>query len=310
MNMSNIPIYKLTEGSLDTVPSNIINDISDGTVNISKAMSEYGPIIVILSSFLFLFSIITVSMIIIAYKMIKKNIDRQNTTETQNRNIINEIIEKALKNNDSSSKKVDEINTELHKIHEMINILKNEKSNKQESNKDIVGAFIDTEMILKDYSKELYNNIKCNRIAIYVFHNGNKSTHGLPFFKMSCIHEYTKYGTNTTRGVNHINMPLHLYDFIENLWTQKVYKISNIEKYLEETNDSSLKDFIAFSSANAIYMIPIYANNETMAGFACIEFETAYAFGTNDNHDTMIENSIESFAQKVSPIISVKTKTE
>ena len=52
---------------------------------------------------------------------------------------------------------------------------------------DIVQVFLDINSSIKEILKDIFDDIDSQRIAIYVFHNDVYSSHGLPFFKTSCV---------------------------------------------------------------------------------------------------------------------------
>lgn len=293
--------------NIDTITN--IGEMTDGVTNIAKAISEYGPLVVLMAVFLVIFLALVVLVLRSNSKMMTQIMNRQRTSDELDQKIINKFVENALAtqktNHDTEVKElVEEIKeaiklrdaSEEHRDH-------NTDNSNNDYHKDLVGAYIDVNMAFKDASRSALNALHCDRIAIYVFHNGNKSMHGLPFFKMSCVHEWTTHGSNTLRGKSHTDMPLHLFnDFIENLWKCGVYKAEDVQKSIHE--DPSLKEFIAFSNTESLYMVSIKDDEGALSGFVVAEFEQIEHFECDDRRDTQIRHIIDTMIDRVGPIVT------
>lgn len=78
---------------------------------------------------------------------------------------------------------------------------------------DIVQVFLDINSSIKEILKDIFDDIDSQRIAIYVFHNGVYSSHGLPFFKTSCVCEFIQKNCGVTKSINsHTGLPLQMFD--------------------------------------------------------------------------------------------------
>ena len=223
------------------MPNIDIGNTATGVVNISEAISKYGIAIVIMAVFFIIFMILIIIMLYSNTRMINQIIASKSASDQQDQTIISKFIDNALNEKGVSSKEeiVNTLSNELkeslipitQKLEALSKAAEENPDNKDDYHKDIVGAYIDINMAFKDISRSTLVSLDCDRIAIYVFHNGNQSSHGLPFFKMSCIHEWTHHGINTFRGKSHIDLPLHLFnDFMENLYQTGYYKTEDVTK--------------------------------------------------------------------------------
>lgn len=78
---------------------------------------------------------------------------------------------------------------------------------------DIVQVFLDINSSIKEILKDISDEINSSRIAVYVFHNGVYSSHGLPFFKTSCVCEVIKKNCGVSKSINlHNGLPLQMFD--------------------------------------------------------------------------------------------------
>ena len=78
---------------------------------------------------------------------------------------------------------------------------------------DIVQVFLDINSSIKEILKDISDEINSSRIAVYVFHNGVYSSHGLPFFKTSCICEVINKNCGVSKSINlHSGLPLQMFD--------------------------------------------------------------------------------------------------
>lgn len=288
----------------------LINDISGGVGEISRAINDYGIAIVIMAVFFVIFLLLMVLILRNNAKMMDQLMKSQNSHNTIEQDVISKLVDNALEAKDNKEKS--ELSSMIDEVKNSIQSLENKVANNDSSNeqkedyhKDLVGAYIDINMAFKDISRKTLNLLKCDRIAIYVFHNGNKSMLGLPFFKMSCIHEWTTHGTNTLRGKSHIDMPLHLFnDFIEDLWNNGVYKSDSIEKSAQI--DHSINEFVAFSNTKSLYMIAIKTEYDAMSGFVVAEFSEEDKFEQDEARDKEVRSIIDDMIIKVTPIVSNK----
>ena len=130
--------------SLD--PSDTVNNIT----NISKAIAEYGPVVVICGVFIVLFILIFLLFMKINNTMVKQMIKQLNDQSTENTKVMNKLLTHLLDEDN-------ETNNEPH----------NTKPNKTE-NRDLVGMFIDYNTAFIRESKNVINNLRCDRVAVYV----------------------------------------------------------------------------------------------------------------------------------------------
>lgn len=233
-----------TNSDLSVDPSTAV----DGVIKISEAISKYGPVVVICGVFIVLFILIFLLFMKINNVMVKQMISQVNEQNAENNKIMNKLLDQLLTDEPHSD---------------------NEEKEKQHT-KDLVGMFIDYNTAFKKESKNVINNLRCDRVGVYVFHNGNKALYGLPFIKMTCVHENTIKGAKTIRGNAHINLPLHLFnDLIEALYHDGEYA-GNLDDV--EIHDGSIREFLSFSDSKSLFIRAIKNEDGSLAGFTSIEF--------------------------------------
>lgn len=235
---------------------NSLTQIGDQVKNLSELMSKYGIMIVVLAVFLVLFVIIILSMM---YSNNKKNKDDM----TNYQSLLNNLLEqnKELTENLKNSK--EEIEQIIPKPH----------------NPDLVSTYIDINLALRNICKAMLNRVRCDRVAIYVFHNGNNSLHGLPFFKMSCIGEWSNRGGVINKGKIHSDLPLHMFStiidalyasgecIVTDIWNKRENDSNNL---LDMKNE--LMEFVNNGKIKSIGMFAIRDSNGSLAGFSIAEF--------------------------------------
>lgn len=288
-------------------------DIIDSLSGISKLLSDYGPLIVILSVFILVF----LGLFVFVLKKYSKSENRSDLRSDEDRKVVNTLIQEALDNRkEASAEQMNTIIEEFRKntqlINERIDKMENDMTHSHEAeddyHKDIVGAYMNMSMALKDASRHVMNDLKCERIGIYVFHNGNSSIHGLPFFKMTCIHEWTITGKNTIRGKYHVDTPLQVFnDFIEDLYKYGYYRSGDVEQAIKE--DPSLEEFIGYSHTKSIYIIAIKDSEDRLAGFIVSEFIETKDFN-DDKQVKEIHDILDKMREEVTPIVTEYLKNE
>lgn len=310
-----IPSTFLTE----SMPNTDINNVTDGVATIAQALSNYGIAIVIMAVFFVVFLILIIIMLYSNARMMSSIMKNNQNSNTHDQELLSKFVDKTF---GTESKNVDEIVEVLsHKLEDSVNILqsslektaediksedetiKEKEEQKNNYHRDLIGAYIDINTTFKNISRAVLNTLCCDRVAIYVFHNGNKSLYGLPFFKMSCIHEWTCLGTNTLRGKSHMDLPLHMFNgFLEDLHRYKVFKIDDIDVIKEDNH--SIAEFTAYSNVKSVYMLAIKNNENIISGFVSAEFSHTETFETDDKRDSEVRAVLDNMVEKVSPLIT------
>lgn len=160
-----------------------------------------------------------------------------------------------------------------------------EASNKQGN---LMKGYIDSSIAFKDASRIAMEEIKCDRIAIYLFHNGNKSHYGYQFAKMSCIHEWTSRGIQTSRRTHHTNLPIYVFDsIVESLISDNEFVVGNISEYGILTDITQVQEFIAGSHVKAMFALGIRDHDNNLAAFTIAEFKDPRDFAEGSVYDSV-----------------------
>lgn len=293
----------------EVTSSTDVNSVVGGVNSLSKTISDYGPLVVLLAVFLLVFILLVVLVLRSNSKMMKQIMTSSTTSEDLEGELLNKFVEGALatltRENTSMAETIKASLEPLENVIKHMDSGNTPTTKNDDYHKDLVGAYIDVNMAFKDASRSALTSLNCGRVAIYMFHNGNASLLGLPFFKMTCIHEWTNRGNGTLRGKSHSDMPLHLFnDFIENLWNAGVYKSEDIEK--SSHVDPSILEFTSFSNTKALYMIAIKDNDGVITGFVVAEFNDIDTFEHDETRNNEVYTVINGMIQKISPIVSNK----
>lgn len=130
--------------------------------------------------------------------------------------------------------------------------------------KNIVNIFMELDQSLKKDCAETLEKSKSDRTAIYVFHNGMQASHGLPFFKMSCISEkVSQKSIGNLQLREHTAMPLSLFDkIVGGLYYDGFYRITD-----EGIIDAGDRIFIKNTKLKDCFFFPIYDDENNMMGF-------------------------------------------
>lgn len=162
--------------------------------------------------------------------------------------------------------------------------------------KNIVNIFIELDKALKTECQETLEDSHSDRTAIYVFHNGTQASHGLPFFKMSCISEKVSQTSITNLQLReHTAIPLTLFDkMVNGLFFNGKYRIIN-----DQNIDNGDSLFIKNTKIKDCFFFPIYDDENNMMGFIVNSYnEIDY------NRDLKVEyDTLETLAEKARPVI-------
>lgn len=246
----------------------ILQEGIDQVDNVSNIFVEYGVFIGILSIFIVIF----VCVLLGTYRSYQKQITQLMSDNKKhyddNTKLMQELLTVALSNNNKLASKPEP----------------------ESSKKSLVKTYIDVNSVFRTACKGTLEALEADRVAIYVFHNGNKSIHGFPFFKMSCVGEWVLYSNGVNnQGKSHSDLPLHLFSsIIENIYDDGEYYTDPLDPVTNE----SLKTFIDSYQINFIYIRAILDNYQNLAGFSIAEFK-------QQQSDKMIYNTIRPQMQEL-----------
>lgn len=253
-----------------------LDQISDMANLINKA----GPVAVILAVFLVLFLIIVIALLK-GFMGSQKQLQEQN--ESLTKTMISQLEE--LKRSQA------EIKADTRKNY-------NEKS--------MVGTFVKLNKTFKMDCKTYAELVGCDRIGIYVFHNGAHSSHGMPFIKFSCISEWIKRGIGIGSHLTDYNsIPLAVFDdVIERLYT---YGFVIVRNDVEDSKENEVNEFSIYTSsfsldkdkAKTAVFVATYDSVENIMAFIMAEF-------INRIGNEEIENCMEQlkeFSGKIKPTL-------
>jgi hypothetical protein len=169
--------------------------------------------------------------------------------------------------------------------------------------KNLMSIFVKLKEAIKENCIDTMNQIGAARIAIYLFHNGVRSTHGISFFKMSCMCEKVAVGSGIReRMMEQNNIPINLFDeMIDKLITYNRYIIMNNE----ETQDAYHKIFISADKINYTQLITLYDINNNLLGFIAVEMDRPYSKDEADKEKEILDV----LAKQLVPVLSYSDYT-
>lgn len=291
MNIFNDP--SLATMDVVSTTSDVANNVVSETVGgAAEVINNFGPSVTILAVFI----LICLALFAIFAKYFKKMMDRM-LESNSNQIPVNteEIIKRAV--NDCVEEMMElNRNTVIESIEASV---KKEK----ESHKNIVSIYIDSEKVFKEASSIAMRAIKCHRIAIYLFHNGNSTPYGYPFAKMSCVHEITDKGVYLTpRGHSHSNIPLYVFsELIENLNDNGECIIENV-KDLTAGVENQLSTFIQGDHVESIFAASIKNSDNCLVSFTIAEFQEKQDF-SDEAYVEMIRHTLHDMNSSIYHIV-------
>lgn len=220
--------------------------------------------------------------------------------------IVLSIIGYTLHNNQKTNNQIIKQQQELVDM-----LLKNKEEKEEETNDrqvksrepDLVQVFLNINSSLKDVLKELSDDIGTSRISIYVFHNGVYSSHGLPFFKTSCICEVVEKNCGVIKNIkSHTGLPLQMFDnSISYIYKNGKMSICDVDVDTDElVHDSPvLSGMLKSNNIRSASAIAVYDHDNNILGIILAEF--------TDKHDkeflSSVENKLIDKAPTLSPIL-------
>ena len=260
MGFATLAATTLSNSSEVPSVSDTIDQVSDAT----KLINQYGPTVVIIAVFLIVFIGLLFFILRSNHKMNEQMIEAQKAASKANQEMMQDMFYtfKSLVTKDRKTEDED-----------------GNEDEERPKKKKIVSAYIDSSLAFKDASRIAIGKIKCERIAIYLFHNGNHTPYGYPFAKMSCVHEWTLRGSNTIRGATHVNISLYAFsNIVEALVKDGEFVIGNIYDHGIISADEQVFQFISGSTIRALFALGIKDKDGDLAAFTIAEFKDPQDF--------------------------------
>lgn len=238
---------------------------------IANLLNTYGAAIVILAVFIFLFlgafAYIITSNRNFHARIIKENEEAKEFTN----DLIKELVN-SLKNDHPQ---------ELKSI--VKETIEEEAKKEEKTHQSVVNVYVNANLAFKDASRIAMSKLKCQRVAVYLFHNGNQTPFGFPFAKVSCVHEWTMKGSHTPRGMSHVNVPLHAFmQILQGLNDDGEVAIGDVTNYSIVHNDEQIFNFLYGSQANSIFALAIRNRDNQLVAFTIAEFHDSQDFTDED----------------------------
>jgi len=268
-------VLSATPVSTPTVaPHTDIGDAVVGVGNIAEIMNKYGIAVTILALFCICFIIMIIAILANNKKLINMIANNNQSNEKVTLEAVKELVRECVKDTKQDLKDViDETNKE-----------------EEDSHKGIVNGYVNASIAFKDAARIAMNKIRCQRIAIYLFHNGNKTPFGFPFAKMSCVYEQSTKNTTTIRGHEHSNVPLYAFSsIVDKLAEDNEYVVDDISAHVLVNSDQQLLDFIAGSNTKSFFALAIRDPDGCLAAFTIAEFKDPHDFSVQENYNKIKE---------------------
>lgn len=177
--------------------------------------------------------------------------------------------------NDEFKNHMKELNNEfLKEVMEYAYKSQQEQKHESKYEKDLFNTFVKLRNSIKEYCIMTMESTGACRLAVYLFHNGNHSTHGIKFFKMSCICEKVLIGSGIKeQSIEHSNIPINLFDsMVDNLINNGRYVVMNDD----DTNNTNHRIFISSPKIKYSQAISIFDSNNNILGFVLAEMDHPY----------------------------------
>lgn len=163
---------------------------------------------------------------------------------------------------------------------------------------ELLNTFSRLRTIIKDDLYNTMNSTNSCRTALYLLHNGQKSTTGISFIKVSCVGERTLVGSGIKEQIiNHSNMPINIFDnMLVKLMENGRYVVMNDD----ETMQSARSQFISAPKIMYSQAVSIFDSNNNILGFILSEYDHSYNKPTADDE----YKAIRKLSNKISPILA------
>lgn len=255
-------------------------------------LDKYGTTTVVMAVFLFCFIAISLYTVHTNKKLTEGILKNQDTYEDNFQKIIKQVMETYLSQIGANNKE------------ETKEAFKETVREEKDAHKAVVTSYINSNLAFKDASHIAINKTKAQRIAIYLFHNGNSTPYGYPFAKMSCTHECTLKGNMTVRAYTHQNVPLHAFsELVDALDENGELAISNIYDHSIINTDDQMLEFISGSTTQSFFALAIKNHEDNgLAAFTIAEFSEPTDFSNPDIY-TRVKSALQDMNDNIYSIV-------
>ena len=213
-----------------------VNDI----IKMSEMMEKAGVAIVVVAVFLI---IILVSVIVFIGVSVRRNKKREDQYES----LLRETMEQ-------NNKFVDAIVSKL-----------------EDTKPDQNGLFevsVECGTLIEEHLMHLYHRTKADRVAVYVFHNGQRMLNGGHLLKCSCLNEYS-LSEKYLYAFRHKDTPISQLSPICNALLEKgCYSCPDTSTI----DDPQLKRWVSVYGYKSIFVKAIFNTHGEVIGFVATEF--------------------------------------
>lgn len=281
--------------SSDLLPATAAANPSEAVGGLASLLQEYGPFIVILAVFLLVFLGVMAFIVKSNASANKQMLESQREASKLNQQLTKQMMDAMIdlvNTNNSARNAANE--AEKKETKEEVTPTKK---------KQIVSSYIDSSLAFKDAARITIEKTHCERVAIYLFHNGNHSPYGYPFAKMSCIYEWTARGSGTIRGANHTNVPLYAFEtIVEGLVKDGEFGVSNTYDHGILSADEQVFQFISGSSTRSLFALGIKDHDGNLAAFTICEFKEPQDLASAQVYDS-IKGALQSMNENIYSIV-------
>ena len=234
---------------IETTLQNTVDNYTGEVDKYTQLINTYGASAVIIAVFL------VILLAVVTY-LLRSNQKTNNQLIEQQQDLVNMLVDMAKKKDSKPS----------------------EEDNKPKIIKEpnLVETFLNINGSIKDTLKDISDELNADRTSVYVFHNGVFSSHGLPFFKISCVCEIVKKNTGVVKNLkNHSGLPLQMFDnTISNIYKNGSMTIKDADDEEDElvSNSPVLCGMFKNNNIKSATGIAIYDHDNNIMGILMVEY--------------------------------------
>lgn len=241
----------------------------DDVMRLSEMMEKTGIAIVVIAVFLVIILISIIAFIGVAVRTNKNREDQYGT-------LLREITEQ---------------NDKL--VETLIN---NNNANNQSG---LFEVSVECGALIEEHLKYLYHTTKADRVALYVFHNGQRMLNGGHLLKMSCLNEYS-LSEKLLYSNRHKDIPISQISIVCNALLEKGCWACEDTSTIE---DPALKQWTKAFDYKSVFIKGVFNTHGEVIGFASTEYIEAPIY---PDRVEIAKNETRRFADKVALAIDAE----